>query len=210
MTPNSNFSENESLLLIQQMISIAKDEQKDDGRGWIIWGWLLLLASVFTYINLDTKWVATFFFWNLFGLLAIILMVFEMAQNRFLKKKRKVVTYTAELFAKLNGGFFLFLALIIVSINMGVPPVKGFSVLIALYSFWMLIYGAALRFKPSIYAAYFCWGLAFAGLWVPNNRFDITMILHGVAILAGYIIPGYIARREFYKLKQKANVSTGV
>lgn len=38
----------ESLLIIQQMISTAKKERKDDGKGWIVWGWLLLAAPAFT------------------------------------------------------------------------------------------------------------------------------------------------------------------
>ena len=42
----------EGLAIIQQMINTAKKEQKDNGMGWIIWGWLLFLASVFTYINI--------------------------------------------------------------------------------------------------------------------------------------------------------------
>ena len=41
-------NEQEGLDLIRQMIHTAKKEQKDDGRGWIIWGWMLFLASVLT------------------------------------------------------------------------------------------------------------------------------------------------------------------
>jgi hypothetical protein len=51
-----NISNEESLLIIEQMIQTAKKEQKDDGKGWIIWGWLLFLASVATFINLKIQW----------------------------------------------------------------------------------------------------------------------------------------------------------
>jgi hypothetical protein len=45
-------SEQESLSIIQKMIQTAKKEQIDDGKGWIIWGWMLFMASVLTVLNL--------------------------------------------------------------------------------------------------------------------------------------------------------------
>src|SRR5688572_29646204 len=135
-------SEKESLLIIQQMIQTAKKEQKDDGRGWIVWGWLLFLACVFTWLNLQYQWVSTFFFWNLFGLATLVLISIEIIRFYSGKRKARVKTYTYELFQKLNIGFFFTLMLIIVSMNVGVPPTKGFSLLLGLYGFWILIYGA--------------------------------------------------------------------
>ena len=55
-------SEQESLLIIQQMIQTAKAEQKDDGKGWILWGWLLFAASILTYLNIELGWYDTYFF----------------------------------------------------------------------------------------------------------------------------------------------------
>ena len=84
--------------------------------------------------------------------------------------------------------------------NVGVPPSKGFAILLALYGFWMLIYGATMNFRPSVLGAYITWALALAALFV--NDFKWTMILHSVAILCGFIIPGYIAKKEFEKLQK--------
>jgi hypothetical protein len=50
------FSEGQSLQLIQQMIETAKQEQKDDGYGWIIWDWLLFSASLLTWMNVKFEW----------------------------------------------------------------------------------------------------------------------------------------------------------
>jgi len=196
-------SEKESLLIIQQMILAAKQEQKDDGKGWIIWGWLLFLASFFTFLNLKWNWVSTYFFWNLFGGIALILLLIAVVRLLFFKPKEKVRTYTKDLFEKLNIGFFIFLMLIIFAINLGVSPVKGFALLLGLYGFWMLIYGAALNFKPSIIGAFITWGLAFAALYV--KTFEWTMLLHSLAVLCGYIIPGHIANAEFKKIKPENN-----
>lgn len=199
-------SEEESLLIIQQMILTAKQEQKDDGKGWILWGWLLFFASVFTFINLQFKWVSTFFFWNLFGIFGLLLLVWQAIVYFFIKPATRFKTYTKDLFEKLNIGFFISLLIIIISMNVGVNPIKGFALLLGLYGFWILIYGAVLNFKPSIVGAYIVWAFAFGSLFVPS--FQWTMILHAVAVLLGYIIPGHIAYREFKKINQEARTSS--
>ena len=196
-------TERESLEVIQQMIFAAKVEQKDDGKGWIIWGWLIFAASVFTIFNMSFEWhSSTFFFWNLFGIITLIFFFIQIGRYLFGNKASRVKTYTQDLFDKLNTGFFLSLMLIIISINVGVPPTKGFALLLGLYGFWILIYGAVLNFKPSVIGAYITWIFAFASLFAPD--FMWTMILHAGAVMAGYIIPGHIANIEFNKLNKEA------
>ena len=192
-----NITGHESLEIINQMIQAAKNEQKDNGMDWILWGWFLFLACVFTLVNLYLDWVQTFFFWNVFGALTLLLLLYELYLYFSGKRRKRVKTYTNDLFQKLNTGFFISLMLIIFSINVGVPPTKGFALLLGLYGFWILIYGAVMNFRPSIIGAYITWGFAFGSLYVGDFR--ITMLLHALAVLCGYIIPGHIAYKEFTK-----------
>lgn len=199
--------------LIQQMISMAKKEQKDDGRGWILWGWLLFAASLLTVTNLHTRWFNTFFFWNLFGLATILIFGYELVAKFVLKKSQRVKTYTGDLFSRLNAGFFICLMFIIVAINVGSRTLAqrygtgdlsfvniGFALLINLYAFWILIYGTALNFRPSVIGAYVAWAFGIAALFVMD--FEQVMILQALAVLAGYIIPGHLANRGFKRIKR--------
>lgn len=211
-------SEQESFLLIQQMINTAKKEQKDDGAGWILWGWLLFAASVLTVLNIRFHWSGDrFLFWNVFGAFTIVYFLYKTIVYFFLNKTQRVKTYTSDLFARLNTGFFISLLFIIISINVGSrllynkygvddgTPVRiGFALLINLYAFWVLVYGTALNFKPSVIGAYCTWTIGFAALFV--KTFEQVMLLHALAVLAGYIIPGHIANKEFKKLHRKENV----
>lgn len=213
-----NLSEKESLLLIQQMIHTAKKEQKDDGMGWILWGWWLFAASVLTILNINFNWFRdVFLFWNAFGAVAFVLLMWETARDHFFKKAEEVKTYTSDLFSKLNAGFFISLVFIIVAINIGARQTYnhfgsydgtfvriGFALLINLYSFWILIYGAALNFKPSMIGAYISWAIGFGAMFV--KTFEQVMMLHALAVLVGYIIPGHIANREFKKIRTEENV----
>lgn len=205
--------EAESLLLIRQMISIAKKEQKDDGWGWILWGWLLFLASLFTVLNLHLRRVDTFFFWNLFGLATLLVFLYELAVKHFLKKTEQVKTYTRDLFSRLNRGFFICIVFIIVAINVGTRVLArnygtadltfvniGFALLINLYAFWILIYGTALDFRPSVIGAYVVWAFGVMALF--SQDFEQVMTLQALAVLAGYIIPGHLANREFKRVQR--------
>ncbi len=206
-------SEQESLLIIQQMIQTAKKEQEDDGRGWILWGWMLFASSVLTVFNMQLKWFNPYFFWNAFGVITIIYFLYEIVTNFFIKKKEKVKTYTQDLFNKLNIGFFISLMFVILCINIpvyqpgsntpthAVSPMIGFPLLINAYAFWILIYGTALNFKPSVIGAYITWTFGIGALFV--KTFEIVMIMHALAVLSGYIIPGHLAYREFKKLHRQ-------
>jgi hypothetical protein len=201
-------SEHEGLLLIQQMIQTAKKEQKDDGKGWIIWGWMLFLASILTVMNINFKWFQTFFFWNFFGVITLVALAYQTVSYLFIRKTEKVRTYTKDLFQRLNTGFFISLMFIIVAINVNISPTIGFSLLISLYAFWILIYGSALNFRPSIIAAYITWAIGFVSLFM--RSFEQVMLLHAAAVLVGYIIPGHIANNEFRKLHQRNKVVESV
>ena len=198
MQQKDELTEHESLRIIQQMIDTAKQEQKDDGKGWIIWGWMLFAASVLTVINIRFHWFQTFFFWNLLGVATLVIFIVELIRDFAIKKNEKVKTYTGAIFKKLNIGFFICLFFIIVAMNVGVHPYKGFPLLMSLYGFWILIYGAILDFKPSVIGAFITWVLAFVALF--QNSFEVVMLLHAAAALCGYIIPGHIANKKFKEL----------
>jgi hypothetical protein len=197
MKEEKQLSENESLLIIQQMIATAKQEQKSDGIRGIIWGWLLFLVSLISFANSKMGWFSPYFFWNVFGALALSSFLFRMIRNFFFNPMTRVKTYTGDLLERLNIGFFASLLFLIVAMNVSINPTAGFAILINLYGFWILIYGAALNFRPSIIGAFITWGIGLAALFA--NTFDIVMLLHAAAVLCGYIIPGHIANIEFRK-----------
>ena len=71
------------------------------------------------------------------------------------------------------------------------------------------MYGTALNFRPSIIAAYITWVIAFAGLFIykiddtERGEFQLAMLVHAIAVVVGYIIPGHLANKEFRKLHRK-------
>lgn len=202
MQKETSFNELDGLKLIQQMIETAKQEQKDNGKGWIIWGWMLFTASFSTVLNITYNWFNPFFFWNIFGIFTLLMGLYKIISVIFIKKNDKVKTYTGEIFEKLNAGFFVSIMLVIFSMNVGLVPRIGFTMLMNLYAFWILIYATVLNFKPSMIGAVIMWALAFTALFV--STFKTVMILHAVGVLFGYIIPGHLANKKFNEQAKNA------
>jgi hypothetical protein len=185
----------ESLALINQMISKAKNEITDTGFGWILWGGMIFLASISTYIvlefNLD---VSPYIGWNIFGLIAIPIMVYNLIRH---KRTFKTRTYVDELLYMFDIGFTVCIFVIILSMNISVSPNEGFGYFLMVYGFLMLIQGGAIRFRPLFIGAVINWAGSLAIFF--NKEFKYDMLITAAAVLIGYIIPGLMLRKQYRK-----------
>ena len=191
---NSGLDYRESMGIIEEMISRARDEHRENGDGWLLWGWLLFAASVSSVvvIQLDQRnymsWI-----WTIM-LVAGLLLHFGIAFLR--PRKEKVTTYISALLRRLGTGFFISL-LSMVAASSITGSNHGFGYYYILYAFWMFIHGSAIRFRPLIIGAVVNWIAALAIFIVAD--FFYTMIISAVAVLIGYLIPGYLLRQQYNK-----------
>ena len=190
---NENFSKEESFNLIAKMISRAKNEYSDNGRGWLVWGWLLFAASsasaILKHIEL-TKYIS--WLWNVMGILVLLYFIYEITR----KKTVKVKTYVEEMLDKFSAGFFISLITIIIASGIAGNGF-AFGYYFILYAFWMYIYGSAIHFKPLIIGAYVNWAAAILIFIVDDFKYG--MIIAAIAVLVGYLIPGYMLRNQYQK-----------
>ena len=195
-----NLSGEESLQLIRQMIQVAKDEHQEKGDGWLIWGWLLFSASLASVILSYTdgrKYVG--YVW--LGMIAVGIVVY-IVTHAGKKQQEKVQTYVQELLQKIGTGFFISLVVIIIA-NFQSKTLFVFGYFYVLYGFWMFIHGSALRFRPLIIGAFVNWAAALAIFAIDSFRYD--MMVSTVAILVGYLIPGYLLRADYRKKSQSSD-----
>lgn len=198
-----DFSKTESLRLIEQMISAAKNDHRESGQEWLLWGWLLFSASLLSALLVQINqpqyigWI-----WTAMTLSVIICFIWESR-----KKKTVVVkTYIGELLEKFSTGFLISLLTIITATtivaninkdNSGQSLAFAFGYFFILYAFWMYIHGSAIRFNPLIIGAFVNWAGAIAIFIVKD--FKYAMIISAIAVAVGYLIPGYILRNQYKK-----------
>jgi hypothetical protein len=199
----TKLTNNESLQIIEQMIGRAKQEEKDSGWGWIIWGWQLFIASVFHYVALLLGKKYGSLVWNVFAVSAVLLLAYSYVMK---KRSPSVQTYTGELVNKIGNAFFISLVVMVVgNANSGTNETGvNFGYLLLLYAFWMYIHGAAYRFNLLKYGAFISWAGALAIFIWHKELGKHVLLIHAVCVLLGYIIPGYIAEKNFKSGKSEA------
>ncbi|MEO6404235.1 MAG: hypothetical protein ABIY51_05520 [Ferruginibacter sp.] len=197
---NEDLTGMESLAIIHKMINQAKNKVNSNGNEWIIWGTMIFLASLSTYFFSEFGYPQLFLGWNIFGILAIIILGFRVFQRR----TKKVRTYLDDLLVLFHIGFVICLFIIIFSINVAVGPNAGFGYFLMIYAFLMLIQGGAMKFKPLIAGAIVNW-IGSVAIFI-NTDFKYDMLITAASVFIGYIIPGIILRVQSNK-KNKLNNS---
>jgi len=196
----SKISEQESLAIIRGMIQVAKEDHYENGDGWLIWGWLLFVASIlsvtFSYADLN-KYIG--YVWTGILVVGLVIYIFGHVLN---KKRQKVKTYVQVLLDRLGTGFFISLFTLIAASFLfqrtgSNDQTFAFGYYYILYAFWMFIHGSAIHFRPLIIGAIVNWAAGMAIFIIPEFRYD--MMISALAILIGYLIPGYLLRSAFRK-----------
>ncbi|MDO8999570.1 MAG: hypothetical protein Q7W45_07385 [Bacteroidota bacterium] len=192
---NQNLMPEESLQIINSMISKAKNKLADDGFHLIFWGWLVMFCALTQYITfkLNIEWGG--WVWMLMPIGGIVSAVYGYKQGKTQKVKTHIDTYLGFLW----GGF-----LIAMFITLAFGYAHGLK---STYFFLMLLYGLAtfisggiLNFKPLIFGSLFSFAFAILAVFLDNA--DQFLCISG-ALLCSYIIPGHLLRAKF---KSEKNV----
>ena len=190
---NNKVDVEQSLQLINNMIQKAKANFTDNGHGWLIWGTMIFMASLSTYFFIEYNFSNIFLAWNIFGGIAILLLLY----NFFKPSHSKARSYVSDILKYVDIGFAVCLFVIIFSMNVSVGANNGFGYLLMIYAFLMLIQSGALQFKPLLYGAIINW-IGSMTIFL-NTELKYDMLITAVAVFLGYIIPGLILRSQYKK-----------
>lgn len=200
---DKNFNPADRLNLIESMLKQAKSAEKDNGLGWVIWGWLLFLASTTHYLAIKLRWEYRNYIWTFFGIIAVVLIIYTFIIRRVINKKREVITYTGQLVTKLGLAFFISLFILSYGNFRSGADDSGinFGYLLILYAFWMFIFAAAFRFMLFYWGAAANWAGALIIFYFKETLGPEVLLLHAACVAIGYLIPGHLAYSNFYKSK---------
>ena len=195
---NENLSPEQSLQVIQSMIEKAKNQLSENGHLYLLWGWVIFIASAGQFILLNLVhyhndaivWVLPW--------LAVIYQAVYLAKK---KKQKKVTTYTDHIIGFVWITFFVLMVLFgfIFSREFGQSYYKLVCPSsLALYGMPTLMSGIILRFRPLISGAIGCWLLSIGSLFA---RYDYQLLFLSAAMVIAWIIPGYILSSNYQKQK---------
>lgn len=186
---DKELSEEESLKIIEGMIGLAKEKINNSGFHFILWGILVILASISQYVMIEQGVVKNSFWgWIIsVGIGVPIAIVYEM------RRKNKTTTRTKfdHIYGYLWMGFGITLFVVIyVSVLNRISPTGPILALVGLATF---LSGIIQKFTPLIIGAVLFWA---AACICPELDMKNQLLLNAVTIFIGYIIPGILLSRK--------------
>jgi len=193
MESEKQLTESESLEVIQRMLLTVKNDLEDDSFYFLLWGWLVFVASLAQYILMNMEYDKPYIGW-------MILMpaggLFSFLYGRKQNKNKKVKTYIDELMGYVLIAFLV--SLFMVLFFQGMLKLNCYPMVMMVYGIWLFISGGAIKFKPLIAGGIINWVLCIAAFFV---SFEVQLLLLALAVLLGYIIPGHMLKSKYQKLK---------
>lgn len=192
-----NFSEKESLKLINEMMSKAKRSYVTKGIASIVWGVLIVVCSLFTYAKIQFNFDIGFDIWWLV-FLAVIPQVFFSIKDRknknFVAHDEQTMTYVWSTF-----GICIF---ILSFYNSRFGNGSSTTLFMMLYGIPTFITGGVFKFRPMIFGGLVCWVLSIISIFTSVSTDMLFMAACG---LFAWLIPGIILWNRYQKSKA-ANV----
>jgi hypothetical protein len=176
----------ESLRIITEMINRTKTNICQSSFHLLLWGWLVFFCSLSEYLLFKfTDYASP---WNVWFL--VIPGVFVSMGYGFLKgRKERVYTYGTALYMWTWIGY-LFSAIVLFVLTYN--RMESFSALIlTLTAVPTFISGIILKFRPLIIGAITFWIFALVSHFAGP---DIAPLAVPLAMLTGYLIPGYMLK----------------
>ena len=186
-------TEAESLSIISGMIRHAKNRFSETGHLYLLWGFVIFICCITQFIMLYVfKNQNAYYIWYATWLVAIYQFYYL-----FKKKKRaRVKTYTDEIIGYVWFTFIIcsFILVYILIKNNAFQAINA-SILV-MYGMPTFLSGIILRFKPLRIGGFICWLLAITAMF---TVYQYQLLLLALAVVAAWIIPGFILRAKFNK-----------
>ncbi len=191
---HEQFSEKDSLKLINEMISKAKRSYITKGIAPIVWGSMIVFCSLFTWYEIRYKWDAGFDVWLLLFIALIPQIYFsikERRQRNFITHDENTVSYIWMAFA-----FSIFILSFFLSHQ---KNIDGSALIMMLYGIPTFIMGGLFKFKQMIFGGLVCWVLSVISIYTSQ---ETNMLFMGACGLFAWIIPGILLWRRYIKQRR--------
>ncbi len=184
-------SPQESLNLINDMIGKARRRFTDNSFYFLLWGWLVILASVLHYWFAVAKVIEEpSMAWFLMFVGAAVSMIHGKRQE----KRSSVSHYTDKLYMWM--WLSIGVAMLIVIINGQYMNFQIIPLMLMLAGIGTFVSGAMMRFKVLQFGAICLWAMSIFAFQL-NEVNQLPAMAAGIAL--GYLLPGYIMKANYKK-----------
>jgi hypothetical protein len=185
-----NFTPQQSLQLIQSMITRAKANLSENRFYFLLWGWVAFLCFTGQFVlKVFIGYERHYMVWLATIGASIVTIVRVRKDNRSGTR-----TYVGDSMSFLWMGLGIsFFVLFFIFMRTPSSWQTAYPIYILFYALGTFVSGMLLKFKPLIIGGIINWGLALVCAWLP---FDYQLLVAAAAVLTSYIIPGHLIKKE--------------
>jgi hypothetical protein len=187
MTTEENFlSPQESLQLISDTISKTKENIKENSFCFLLWGWLISIASFsFFLLHHYTSFQYYFLPFPILAIAGAIITIFYYRRKNASSTITYLGNFLSMMWLALGISFF-----VVVFINVSQHHLP-FTYTLMIAAIGTLASGLVMRFKPLVWGGIIFFLSAIASIYVAD---DYKVLLQGLATIFAYLIPGYLLK----------------
>lgn len=179
----------ESLRVIRETIDLAKHSFRENGFHFLLWGWLVVVASAGNYYLAEIQHHARpEMAWMVMVVVGLpVAFIYEWVRG----KREKTENLVRDWYGLVWLGFAISMFITIpTAVRGGLSPIPFILVLVGFATF---ISGMLLRFTPLFFGAAVMWaGALWCMFLTPTEH---LLVQAGTAVL-GYLIPGYLLNAQ--------------
>jgi hypothetical protein len=190
MENSEKFNEGSALKVITEMIEATKNDVRSNYFFYLLWGFLVLAASLLEYCLL-TLFHSPYHYigWPvLMSIGMIVSLVYAIRKYSKSNSTSYIGNFFKFFFLSWSLSLILVLVFIIPRNNQLVQPV-----VLAMYAMAIFISGGILRFRPLKWGGIIAWAAALVAYFSP---FPVQLLITAFTVVVGYIIPGFILKRR--------------
>lgn len=180
---------NEKLDVIFEMIENSKTNLRDNAFFYLLWGWLVLIASLSHFILLKLGIFYSFLAWPI--LMTIGAVASTIAGFRLGKRMHYRTHLDTAIIYLWWGFFFAMMIPLILAIGGKIPWSILDALIISLYGLGTFVSGGILKFKPLIIGGICCWIISLGVFFIPE---DYMLLLVTASMIIAYLVPGYMLK----------------
>lgn len=181
---------NEKLNVIYDMIENSKTRIRENAFFYLLWGWLVLSASLAHFIMMKTGIFYSFLAWPVIMTIGMVISV--IAGIRMGKRAGYRTHIDTAVIYLWYGFIFTIMVLLAFAISGKIAWEIFNALIISMYGLGTFVSGGILKFKPLIIGGICCWIIAICAFFVPG---EYSILLISVSIIVSYLIPGYLLRK---------------
>ncbi len=182
-----NITEQESLVIIQQMMNKTKEQLFDNSNLFLLWGFAAFICTVTQYILIKTNIQNSEAVWIAMPIIAVIHIYIVIKQ----RSKIKVQTYNGNAISALWTAIgFAFISIVFFASQ----KINILPTIILLYAIGTFVTGKIIDFKPLVIGGSISFLLSIAIAFIKDEN---QLLIMAAAILISYIIPGFLLKKEY-------------